>query len=161
MTQALPPGISALAHQHRLGTPLKCYTQSGKILVLSALIVIFILSDVLYLLSILAHPANASLWQVASWQAVELALMGFGIYTIWNLRSTYFYLCAAGFLELKRGNPPTVKHALRWDDVRGTRSRRASYYVTDKQGREFRINCHAIWDRCQQQTKGKRSRTRA
>jgi hypothetical protein len=161
MAQALPPGISALAHQHRLGTPLKCYTQSGIILLLSILIVILVLTDVLYLLVVLAHPASFQLGSGLLWQAWELVLVVFALYTIWDQRSSYFYLCSAGFLELKRGKALTVKHALRWDDVRGVRRSRGRYYVTDKQDWEFRINCRDIWKRCREQPKVKKSRKRA
>lgn len=159
MSQTFPPGITALAHKHRLGTPLECYTQLGIILLSSALLVIFVVSDILYILALLTHPSHFNPAQDVLWQALELGLVGYCIYYIWSQYSTYFYLCTEGFLELKRGNPPTVKHALRWDEVRSTRrSRRAYYFVTDKQGQEFRINSRAIWNRCNQQAKGKQAK---
>lgn len=160
MAQRFPPGITALAHKHRLGTPLKRYTQLGMVLLFSALLVIFVVVYISLTLNLLTHPPHLKLAQVVFSQVLSLGLIGFCIYFIRNQYSTYSYLCTEGFLELKRGNPPTVKHALRWDEVRSTRrSGNVAYYVTDEQGQEFRINSYAIWDCCNKNLFGNHSRS--
>ena len=150
MAQRFPPGITALARKHRLGTPLKRYNQLGMILLISPVPILFLGVDLFTILqSLLTNPSHFSLAAVALAQVVFLGFAGYGIYHMWIQYSTYFYLCTEGFLEIKRGRPPTVKHALRWDYVRSTRvSQRINWFVTDKQGREFRINCAAVFDRC-------------
>ena len=161
MTQELLPGISALAHEHRVGTPIKRYDYSVLVVVAWVLIGIFLLSEILYLLAVLSHPGHFTPAQVINSQGPDLILFGVGIFSLWRLRASYFYLCSAGFLELKRGKALTVKHALRWDDVRSTRRTLRGYYITNKQGVEIRISNKAIWDRCNQQAKSKKTSQQA
>src|SRR5262249_33485734 len=96
---------------------------------------------------------NPVLWVVA-FQFIMAVLICLSVHGYFQ---PYYCRCTSGFLVLKRGDPPKLLHAVRWDDVTGTRrvstvgggilTTRYKYYVSTRHGKEIRIVTNGNGDR--------------
>jgi hypothetical protein len=173
MAQTFPPAIKALAHQHRLGTPVQIYTHVGSVRLLFWFLAFWVLVDLLFNIDLLTY-AGTSKGPPVSLDVPFLVITALLIWGFVYVRSFPDYCrCTEGFLAFKRGNPPKLVHPVRWDDVTSTRSvsigrGQYTYYVSTRQGKEIQIRWSGVWDRsrdiwyyCDEQLQGKRSRKRA
>jgi len=125
MAQTFHPAIKKLARTHRLGTPEQLYTRHlVSLRLLFGISACFALFDIFYSILTLQSNANTSTVRgdpvglvvvMQFFLAVLICFMGSGYF------QPYYCRCTEGFLVLKRGDPPKLLHAVRWDDVTSTR----------------------------------------
>lgn len=150
--RGFPPAIEKLAHKHRLGTPEHLYTHSGSVRLLFGFPAFWVLFDLLFSIALLSNSGRLK-EDLLFFEVILLGITALCFSAFWYVRSFPDYCrCTEGFLALKRGNPPKLLDAVRWDDVTSTRRvplgrGQYTYYVRTRPGKEIQIRRSGIWDR--------------